>query len=69
MIKVIEANYQGNFEIALAFSDSSKGIFDGASCKSHNSKFRSRHGRPLGAIFCCWRRCFRRAISLKAYLS
>ena len=29
MIKVIEANYKGNFEIALAFSDSSEGIFDG----------------------------------------
>jgi hypothetical protein len=35
MIKVIEANYKGNFEIALAFSDSSEGIFDGKVLLKH----------------------------------
>ena len=29
MIKLIEARYQGNFQVALNFSDGKEGIFDG----------------------------------------
>lgn len=29
MIKVIQANYMGNLEISLKFSDGTEGIFDG----------------------------------------
>jgi hypothetical protein len=29
MIKLIEAHYQGDFQIALKFSDGKEGIFDG----------------------------------------
>lgn len=29
MIKLIEANYQGDFQVALTFSDGKHGIFDG----------------------------------------
>jgi hypothetical protein len=30
MIKLIEARYQGGFQVALSFSDGKEGIFDGA---------------------------------------
>ena len=61
MIKVIEANYQGNFEIALAFSDSSKGIFDGKTFLKHQGPlldalreetFFKRFFIDMGAL--CW---------------
>ena len=29
MIKIIEARYQGNFQIALSFSTGQEGVFDG----------------------------------------
>lgn len=31
MIKLIEARYQGDFQVALSFSDGKEGIFDGRS--------------------------------------
>ena len=31
MIKLIEARYQGDFQVELSFSDGKKGIFDGLS--------------------------------------
>ncbi len=31
MIKIIEARYLGNFQIALKFSDGKEGVFDGRS--------------------------------------
>jgi hypothetical protein len=29
MIKIIKAHYQGDFQVALTFSDGSEGLFDG----------------------------------------
>lgn len=61
MIKVIEANYKGNFEIALAFSDGSEGVFDGKSLLKHQGplldalreeKFIKRFFIDMGAL--CW---------------
>ena len=31
MIKLIDARYQGNFQVALSFSDGKQGTFDGGS--------------------------------------
>jgi hypothetical protein len=61
MIKVIEANYKGNFEIALAFSDNSEGIFDGKMLLKHqgplldalrDETFFKRFFIDMGAL--CW---------------
>lgn len=43
MIKVIEARYHSNFQIALAFSDGAEGVFDG-------NEFLKRNGPLLDAL-------------------
>lgn len=43
MIKLIEARYRGNFQIALAFSDGAEGVFDG-------NEFLKRNGPLLVAL-------------------
>jgi hypothetical protein len=61
MIKVLEANYNGNFEIALTFSDNSVGIFDGKTLLKHQGPlldalreeaFFKRFFIDMGAL--CW---------------
>lgn len=61
MIKVIEAKYKGNFEIALVFSDNSEGVFDGKVLLKHQGplldalreeKFFKRFFIDMGAL--CW---------------
>ena len=61
MIKVIEAKYTGNFEVALLFSNGAEGIFDGKNLlKNHgplldalrNETFFKRCFIDAGAL--CW---------------